>query len=244
MCMCGFFFFHLRWVVPVCLQDTSPNESDLEVKPSTVPNCLVSHLSYMHIKGYQGDSSEMEFASYVLQNGLVLKKMIISGVLLDQKKKWEKYRCLSKFSNMPRGSAVCQVTFDWAISTQGDNSSIFVICWLIELKRICSLHNHLSFLFFSFYDCTTFSTMLDFGGIAIHTPFPRYINFQPRYILIIKPNLDWPLYDKPNHFNFALVAVFVLISYGYMLTKVESRTFKFHATYCKLTWLFSTACSC
>lgn len=93
-------------------KDTSPNESGLAVKPNTVPNCLVSHLSNMHIKGYQGDSSEMEFASYVLQNGLVLKKMIISGVFLDQKKKWEKYRCVSKFSNMPRGSAVCQVTFD------------------------------------------------------------------------------------------------------------------------------------
>ena len=97
---------------PICLQDTSPYESGMAEKPNTVPISLVSHLSYMHIKGYQGDSSEMEFASYVLQNGLVLKKMIISGVLLDQKKKWEKYRCLNKFSNMPRGSAVCQVTFD------------------------------------------------------------------------------------------------------------------------------------
>jgi hypothetical protein len=82
------------------------------VKPENVPNCVVYHLTSIHFKGYQGDIPEMEFANYVLQNGLVLESMIISDFLLEKKEKWKKYRFLNNLSNTPKGSTVCQVKFE------------------------------------------------------------------------------------------------------------------------------------
>lgn len=93
-------------------KDTSPVKHSLTAKPKSVPNCLVSHLTYIHFKGYTGYWHEKEFAGYVLQYGLVLKTMLISGFLSNESKKSTKYHYRRKFSNMPRGSTVCQVKFD------------------------------------------------------------------------------------------------------------------------------------
>ncbi|MCH81716.1 F-box/RNI/FBD-like domain protein [Trifolium medium] len=93
-------------------KDTSKHEYGLAVKPESVPNCVVSHLTSIHFKGYQGDIPEMEFANYVLQNGLVLKSMIITDFLLEKKEKWKKYRFRENLSNTPKGSTVCQVNFE------------------------------------------------------------------------------------------------------------------------------------
>ncbi|XP_027192663.1 F-box/FBD/LRR-repeat protein At4g26340-like isoform X2 [Cicer arietinum] len=93
-------------------QDKSPHEYGLAVNLESVPKCLVSCLTFIHFKGYVGYWEEQEFIKYVLQNGLVLKTMLISGVLLDQMMKWEKYRFLKRFSDLPKGSAVCKVKFD------------------------------------------------------------------------------------------------------------------------------------
>ncbi|WJX87963.1 hypothetical protein P8452_70096 [Trifolium repens] len=93
-------------------KDTAKHEYGLAVKPESVPNCVVYHLTNIHFKGYQGDIPEMEFANYVLQNGLVLESMIISDFLLEKKEKWKKYRFLNNLSNTPKGSTVCQVKFE------------------------------------------------------------------------------------------------------------------------------------
>lgn len=84
----------------------------LAKKSKNVPNCLVSHLNFIHFKGYQACLHEMEFVGYVLRNGLVLKTMLISGLSLDKKEKWEKYLILKEFSDIPKGSANCQLKFD------------------------------------------------------------------------------------------------------------------------------------
>lgn len=77
-----------------------------ETKPQSVPKCLVSHLTFIKFEAYLGHSNELEFIGYVLQNGLVLKTMLISGFSLEQRGEW-----LKKISNLPRASAMCQVTF-------------------------------------------------------------------------------------------------------------------------------------
>lgn len=51
----------------------------------------------------------MSFVEYVLQNGLVLKTMIISGISLDLNKK---YDILKTLSDLPRASGMCRLKFD------------------------------------------------------------------------------------------------------------------------------------
>ncbi|XP_045797921.1 FBD-associated F-box protein At3g52670-like [Trifolium pratense] len=75
---------------------------------STVPNCILSHLTYIQFKGYEGCPDELLFAEYILQNGLVLKKMSIADISVDILK----YYILRRLSNVPRASRLCQLTFD------------------------------------------------------------------------------------------------------------------------------------
>ncbi|RHN40797.1 putative FBD domain, leucine-rich repeat domain, L domain-containing protein [Medicago truncatula] len=74
-----------------------------------VPDCLVSHLTFIQFKGLRGFPDEVSFVEYVLQNGLVLKTMIIAVRSLDLEKK---YSVVKTLSNAPRASTTCQLTFD------------------------------------------------------------------------------------------------------------------------------------
>ncbi|CAJ2632901.1 unnamed protein product [Trifolium pratense] len=75
---------------------------------STVPNCILSHLTYIQFKGCEGFPNELLFAEYILQNGLVLNKMSIADISVDILK----YYILRRLSNVPRASRLCQLTFD------------------------------------------------------------------------------------------------------------------------------------
>ncbi|KEH19756.1 putative F-box domain, FBD domain, leucine-rich repeat domain, L domain-containing protein [Medicago truncatula] len=90
--------------------DPSPSHG-WAVKPKNVPNCLISHLTFIDFQDYEGNSHELEFIAYVLLNGLVLKTMLIGGCWMDQPEELEK-----KISDLPRGSAICQVKFDYDAS--------------------------------------------------------------------------------------------------------------------------------
>ncbi|KAI5419839.1 hypothetical protein KIW84_043845 [Lathyrus oleraceus] len=46
-------------------------------KSTTVPKCIISSLSYIHIEGYQEFEDELTFAEYILRNGLNLETMVI-----------------------------------------------------------------------------------------------------------------------------------------------------------------------
>lgn len=114
-CICIIYMYLLSsWHISCFLQRPRfPHLYGFEEDAKSVPNCLVSHLIFIHLKGY---SSEMRFASYALRNGLVLKTMLISDLSLNQKDKWEKYLILKEFSDIPKGSANCQLKFDWVLS--------------------------------------------------------------------------------------------------------------------------------
>lgn len=86
--------------------DDSSHSYGWLVKPKTVPKCLVFHLTFIHFRAYQGNIHELEFTSNVLQNGLVLKTMLICDSWLKQPKKWKEI-----ISDIPRGSAMCQLEF-------------------------------------------------------------------------------------------------------------------------------------
>ncbi|KAM5586459.1 hypothetical protein ABKV19_005396 [Rosa sericea] len=52
------------------------------IPPNSVPNCLLSHLKTISIRGFRGKGcdgylDEMELTKYLLQNGRVLEKMTI-----------------------------------------------------------------------------------------------------------------------------------------------------------------------
>ncbi|XP_061352935.1 F-box/LRR-repeat protein At3g26922-like [Gastrolobium bilobum] len=75
-------------------------------QPTTVPNCLRSHLTSVQFEGYQGLEDELEFADYVLRYGFVLKAMnIYTDRLLDFGEKWHNIHRKSLY-DIPRGSGV------------------------------------------------------------------------------------------------------------------------------------------
>ncbi|KAM5577394.1 F-box/FBD/LRR-repeat protein [Rosa sericea] len=80
--------------------------------PELVPTCLSSHLTSISIWEFKGQLDEMEVVKYLLQNGVVLKKMNIftesnsEGLLysLDELRK--------EFSVFPKGSKDCRVIIE------------------------------------------------------------------------------------------------------------------------------------
>jgi hypothetical protein len=85
-----------------------------ELQSTTVPKCLDSHLTYIHIEGYQGFEEELKFAEYILRNGLVLKTMLIFvDISMDIT---NKYHSLKRLTRAPKGSVMCQLEFDADVS--------------------------------------------------------------------------------------------------------------------------------
>jgi hypothetical protein len=89
-----------------CQQKKSPL-AGWATQPS-VPNCIVSHLTFIQFKGFEGVPDELLFAEYILQKGLVLKTMIIDDISVDLSKK---YDILNKISKVRR-DGICPLIFD------------------------------------------------------------------------------------------------------------------------------------
>ncbi|WJX20263.1 hypothetical protein P8452_09837 [Trifolium repens] len=58
-------------------EEEPPPSRTWEPQSTTIPKCLKTHLTYIHIQGYQGFDDELTFAEYILRNGLVLETMLI-----------------------------------------------------------------------------------------------------------------------------------------------------------------------
>lgn len=72
------------------------------IAPESVPNCLLSHLKTISIKGFKGKAyiiylDEMELTKYLLKNGRVLEKMTIYTPGLWQGTKEDIYSEISMF---------------------------------------------------------------------------------------------------------------------------------------------------
>ncbi|KEH19827.1 putative F-box domain, FBD domain, leucine-rich repeat domain, L domain-containing protein [Medicago truncatula] len=105
-------------MLQVLLIQSSKEEPSLlrtwEPKSTTVPKCFKSHLTFIHIEGYQGFEDELAFAEYVLQNGLVLHTML---VFFDTSMDLTNKNCsIRRLTDIPRGSVTCQLKFDSAVS--------------------------------------------------------------------------------------------------------------------------------
>ncbi|KAI5332938.1 hypothetical protein L3X38_023067 [Prunus dulcis] len=75
--------------------------------PETVPVCLSAHLKSITIRGFKGDSDEMEAAKYLLEKGKVLNKVTIyAGDLLCRREELDK-----ELELIRRGSRTCRVEF-------------------------------------------------------------------------------------------------------------------------------------
>ncbi|KEH19421.1 putative F-box domain, FBD domain, leucine-rich repeat domain, L domain-containing protein [Medicago truncatula] len=86
-----------------------------EPKSTSVPKCLESHLTYIHIEGYQGFEDELAFAEYILRNGIVLHTMLI---FFDTSMDLSNKNCsIKSLTDIPRGSVTCQLKFDSAVSS-------------------------------------------------------------------------------------------------------------------------------
>ncbi|KAL5077932.1 hypothetical protein RYX36_016916 [Vicia faba] len=75
-----------------------------------VPQCLSSHLKTFCVRDYKGSESEIQFATYIIQNSKVLEIITItsdSSMNIN-----EKSQILKKLSSSKRGSPACQLLFD------------------------------------------------------------------------------------------------------------------------------------
>ncbi|MED6144435.1 hypothetical protein PIB30_015648 [Stylosanthes scabra] len=80
------------------------------LQPTSVPNCVTSHLKIFEFRGYHNSPEEHEFIAYILQNGLVLMRMMIHthtsyGVKV-------KDHIFKELSILPRSSNVCEIIVD------------------------------------------------------------------------------------------------------------------------------------
>ncbi|XP_027336293.1 F-box protein At4g09920-like [Abrus precatorius] len=79
-------------------------------QPTSGPNCVGTHLTFVQVKGFQGFADELAFVTYVLRRGRVLRTMIVyADMMLDLS---HKYRILKFLSGVPRASTKCQLNFD------------------------------------------------------------------------------------------------------------------------------------
>ncbi|XP_068339739.1 F-box/LRR-repeat protein At4g14103-like [Pyrus communis] len=74
--------------------------------PSIVPICLLSSLKSISVRGYKWRPDEMEVAKYMLEHGVVLKKVIVYTRSIPMEKQMELEQEFSKF---PRASKTCQI---------------------------------------------------------------------------------------------------------------------------------------
>ncbi|XLT71558.1 hypothetical protein HN873_027984 [Arachis hypogaea] len=101
--------------------------------PTMVSNCVTSHLKSFEFREYENSADEREFIEYLLQRGLVLKRVTIHlYYYLDQE---TKYDIVKELSAIPRGSTTCQLNFiDQKPVEHGMNSHslYFLYCSLIK----------------------------------------------------------------------------------------------------------------
>jgi hypothetical protein len=125
-----------------CLQEQSPV---LRWAPHrSVPSCLVSHLNIVQFQGFQGLQDELLFVKYALRNGLVLEKMIIYDMSLDQKKK---NNIIKELSKVRRACGTCQLIFGRVLRCDISLSFLnqFSSCWYcikskwLTLDLVCTI---------------------------------------------------------------------------------------------------------
>jgi hypothetical protein len=90
-----------------CCRQEKSHLAGWATQPS-VPNCIISHLTFIQFKGYQGLPDELLFVEYILKKGLVLKTMIIDDISLDLSKKCD---ILNKLYKVLR-DGIRQLIFD------------------------------------------------------------------------------------------------------------------------------------
>ncbi|XP_057446560.1 putative F-box/FBD/LRR-repeat protein At5g62970 [Lotus japonicus] len=91
-----------------------PNvESDLFEEPlqypSSVPECILSHLQRCYINCYRGTKGEFRFAKYIMENGRFLKRMTISSGIARNPQR--KRKMLKELSSCARQSETCKLSF-------------------------------------------------------------------------------------------------------------------------------------
>ena len=96
-----------RSLVPCCWRSfyswsRNPTQSSGWTQPTSVPNCVISHLKILEFGGYEGSAEERAFTAYILQRGLVLKTMTIHT---------RPHYDLQKKDYMLKD--ICQLTLDW-----------------------------------------------------------------------------------------------------------------------------------
>jgi hypothetical protein len=76
----------------------------------SVPLCLSSQLKTFYLGDYKGTKSELQFATYIMQNSKVLQTMTIKTSHLEDID--AKNQMLLKLSSCTKGSTTCKLLFD------------------------------------------------------------------------------------------------------------------------------------
>ena len=83
--------------------------------PNHVPKCLLSCLTMVYFRGFEGLKYQLRVVEYILNNARVLKMMDICTNGIGDMPLESKLDTLRKLSMFPRGSKTCQLQFNWHI---------------------------------------------------------------------------------------------------------------------------------
>ena len=75
-------------------------------EPQETPACLLSHLETILMTGFKGQDEELKLLKYFLENGKVLKKVMIRCRYLAIQ---EERNILKGLASFPRASETCQI---------------------------------------------------------------------------------------------------------------------------------------
>ncbi|KAF7120504.1 hypothetical protein RHSIM_Rhsim13G0198300 [Rhododendron simsii] len=101
----------VMWKVRSCVKDLPNEEGDYYcnfswVEPQKAPSCFLSHLENLTIMRFDGEDHELELLKYFLENGKVLKKVLIGCCHLTPE---QKTNFLEKAGQFQRVSKTCQI---------------------------------------------------------------------------------------------------------------------------------------
>ncbi|KAJ4907987.1 FBD-associated F-box protein [Raphanus sativus] len=103
---------NLKTLILVLDFDTS-DEKALVIRASSVPRCLLSSLEHVEIKCLNGGPARMEVARYIVENSLVLKKLVLDIRCTTMEKGFyfteEGFNMLRYLLALPRPNSTCQI---------------------------------------------------------------------------------------------------------------------------------------
>ncbi|KNA16987.1 hypothetical protein SOVF_084200 [Spinacia oleracea] len=109
----------------VNMEGDPPMELNHWCEPGSVPECLVSKMKTLQIRGLIGIDDDLKLLAYILSNGVVLDELCVDVCIRNDCKEalhWKERKfCMSLFK-LPRSSSTCEVVFSGRSATTSSSA--------------------------------------------------------------------------------------------------------------------------